>query len=233
MNTTTTTTTKAAWGALALALVTVTTHANSANLSEDQIAQAVATGLKGKNTVIGLRIDDAGAGFSSFMHSLDKSMNGYSASAAPSSGFWLKAYTPLAWIQQAAADAAKEYRTMSAEDVSEAMREDVFRIYIHPDTPTEVSGRGMKGTSSVQHVVLRDKAKKIVIQPLSKEPFTEASQNAMGAKVEFTGLFVTFSMSDLRELRGAKLDQEFVITVVGDREEKNFEVKKKHFKHLL
>ena len=225
---------KSVWGALALALTTATLQADSANLSNDQVAQAIATGLKSKGGQQGLRIDDAGAGFSSFMHAMDKGLNGYSASAAPSNGFWLVAYTPLAWIQQAAADAAKEYRTMSADDVNESMRDNVLRVFVHPDTPNDVTRGGMRGTSSVQHVVLRNKTRKIVIQPLSKEPFSETSQNAMGAKVEFTGLLVTFSMDDLRELRGAKQDQEFFITIVGDgREEKNFEVKKKHFGRLL
>jgi hypothetical protein len=216
------------------AAISLTVSADSgASLSNDQVAQAIAAGLKGKGNTMGLTIRDGGAGFMSAMHAFEKAANGYAAGAAPSHGFWLTAYTPLAWIQQAASDAAKEYRSMSADEVTDEMREDVFRVFVHPDTPAEVTARGMKDTSSVQHVVLRDQTKKIVIQPISKEPFTEESKNGAGATVTFTGVVVQFPMDSLREIRGPKNDKEFFITVVGDgREEKNFEVKKKHFGDL-
>jgi hypothetical protein len=73
----------------------------------------------------------------------------------------------------------------------------------------------------------------MVIQPLSKEEFTEDAQNAMGAKATFTAIVATFPMDGLRELRGPKGDREFFITIVGaSGEEKNFKVKKKHFDEL-
>ena len=55
----------------------------------------------------------------------------------------------------------------------------------------------------------------------------------MGAKLQYTGVIATFALSDLRELRGGKADQEFNIIVIGNgRSEKQFTVKKKHFERL-
>ena len=219
---------------MAAAVMTVTAVTLGAQ-SDDQVAKAIADGLKAKGATQGLVLRDSAQGFFAAMNKLDNCLNGVNAnnSDTPSTGFWLTAYTPLAWIRQQASDAAKEYRTMTVENVTEDMRDEVFRVFVYPDTPNQVSAGGMTGTASVQHVVLRDKAKKIVIQPTSKEPFTEESQNAMGAKLTHSGVVVQFPMDGLRELRGPKNDKEFFITVIGDtREEKNFEVKKKHFASL-
>jgi hypothetical protein len=91
----------------------------------------------------------------------------------------------------------------------------------------------VSGTSSVEHVVLTSKDKQQVVQPLSKEPFTEDVQNAFGAKLQYTGLIATFPLDAVRELRGGKADQEFNVIVVGNgRKERQFTVKKKHFERL-
>ena len=82
-----------------------------------------------------------------------------------------------------------------------------MRVVVYPDTPGEVSARGVAGTSSVQHVVLRDKAKKIVIQPTLNEAFTEEAKNAMGGNMQYVGVRLEFPLDGLRELRGARNDQ--------------------------
>ena len=55
----------------------------------------------------------------------------------------------------------------------------------------------------------------------------------MGGRATFEGLRLKFQLSDVRELRGARGDREFFITIIGaSGEEKNFKVKKKHFDDL-
>jgi hypothetical protein len=153
--------------------------------------------------------------------------------ATPSNGFRLQVYTPLAWIRQLASDAAKEYRPFSVGDLNDDAVAPVLRVVAFPDTPNTVTAQGMQGTSSVQHVVLRDEARRIVVQPTFKEPFTEEAANAMGGKATFVGLQAQFPLDDLREIWGPKGDREFFITVIGaGREEKDFKVKKKHFDDL-
>jgi hypothetical protein len=51
--------------------------------------------------------------------------------------------------------------------------------------------------------------------------------------VQYDGVRVEFPLDGLHELRGAKGDGEFVLTVIGlERKEKNFDVKKKHFERM-
>jgi hypothetical protein len=160
-------------------------------------------------------------------------VNGYSSGPSTSTGFRVHIYTPITWIRQLASDAAKEYRPFTIENVREEDRAPVLRVVVYPDTATTVSAAGVSGTSSVQHVVLRDKDKRIVVQPTLKEAFREEAKNAMGGNVQYDGVRVEFPLDGLHELRGAKGDGEFVLTVIGlERKEKNFDVKKKHFERM-
>lgn len=86
--------------------------------------------------------------------------------------------------------------------------------------------------SSVSHVVIHDKAKKFVIQPLSKEPLTESVQNMMGASLSYEGIHAVFPGDQVRQLWGPKQDQQFWITVIGPNWRYDFEIKKKHFNKL-
>lgn len=211
---------------LALVCLVVGVEAQPVSLTDEQIESAVAAGSKAKGKHHGLVLRDSAQ---SFAAALGSTGDGVTAS----SGFWLEAYTPLSWIQQQAAAAAKEYRTMSTQDVGAELREPVFRVVVHPDTPNTVTSRGMSGTTSVQHVVLRDESRRVVVQPTWKEAFEQEVKNAMGATITFGGLNAKFSMDDLREIRGPRGDGEFFITVIGSSgEEKNFKVKRKHFDEL-
>lgn len=223
---------------IAIATLTVTVVAALAadtTLTNDQIADAIAVGLKAKGKHQGLILKDSGQGFMNALTQAANDMNryNYNRTTIGSTGFWLEAFTPLTWIQQLASAASKEYRTMTPEDVTDTHREDVFRVLAHPDTPNEVTAKGMVGSSGVQHVVLRSGNREVVIQPLKKTDFTEDAANAMGAKFTYGGVVATFPMEGLRELRGPKGDREFFITVIGSTgEEKNFKVKQKHFSEL-
>jgi len=110
--------------------------------------------------------------------------------------------------------------------------EPVLRVIVHPDKPNYVSAAGMTGTSSVRHVVIRNAERKLVIQPILVEPWTEKVSNAMGGSAKFVGVQALFTLDDFRRLRGAD-DQEFFVTVIGTSgEEKDFKVKQKHFERL-
>jgi len=192
---------------------------------EGEIRAAIADGTRDKGKREGIILRDSAAGFAAAL--------GSSGGAQSSKGFWVEAYTPLTWIQQKASTAAKEYHPMTSADVTPELLEPVFRVVAHPDMPNTVNAKGMTGTSSVQHVVLRDESRKIVIQPIFKEPFDEEASNAMGGKAAFTGLTLKFPLEGLRELRGKDGNGEFFITIIGESgAEKNFKVKKKHFDDL-
>ena len=202
-----------------------------AALMSEEVETAISVGTKAKGGQRGLVLRDSGQGFLRAMDAFSTGVNGYKSGASATTGYWLEAWTPLSWIEQMASNHAKQFKHLTAENITDEMQEDVFRVIVHPDTPTEVTARGNAGSSSVEHVVLRSENRETVIQPLSTEPFTEESANAMGGKVEHQGVLAKFRMSDLKEVRHG--DGEFFITIVGTgNENKDFKVKSKHFKSL-
>lgn len=99
----------------------------------------------------------------------------------------------------------------------------------NPDTPERINREGRAYSSSVQHVVIRDETRRVVVQPRFKDEFQEEVQNAMGAKLAYQGVRAVFSMEELKGARDRA--GEFIITVVGERE-KDFKVKTKHLPEL-
>lgn len=146
------------------------------------------------------------------------------------SGFVVDIWTPQTWIRHQAAIAAKEMRPFGEADVTPEMRQRVWRVEVAPSTPDKITQP--ENGSSVSHVVFRTKDKSIVVQPLTKEPTTDTVQNAMGAALSYEGMSLTFPDADVRELWGPKQDKQFWITVIGDNETYDFEIKKKHFERL-
>ena len=129
-------------------------------------------------------------------------------------------------------NAAKRYESFTVENITTDMIRPVLRVIVHPDTPTQISGPGMRNTSSVEHVVLRDEAKTLVVQPSSERPFTETVSSAL-RDVAYQGLEATFLLPSVNELRGPKGDKEFLVVVIGNgRTERTFKIKKKHFERL-
>ncbi len=192
-----------------------------------ELQAAIAIGQKNRGKRMGLYLVDQGRGIMNALAAMGSSP-GQGPTAG--SGFSLQVYTPLAWVMQMSADAAKRYQPFGPENVTTDLRMPVLRVVVYPDMPTEVSARGMTQTSSVDHVVLRDAQKKAVLQPVSEEPFQEEVANAMGGRAVFMGVRATFSLDDLQALRSPA--GEFHVTVIGDRNEKDFKVKTKHLKDL-
>jgi hypothetical protein len=138
----------------------------------------------------------------------------------------------MTWVEQLAADAAKEYRPFTVSDITDEMLDPVLRVIVYPDKPTILSGQGMRNASSAEHVVLRDENKRLVVRPISKEPFTDTASSAL-RDMAYEGILARFPLDGVSELRGAKGDNEFLIVVVGaGTKEKEFRVKEKHFERL-
>ena len=146
------------------------------------------------------------------------------------SGFRIEMYSPSAWMRHMAYIAKTEMRPFGVADATDDMRADVWRIKAWPSTPTKINNR--VASSSVSHVVVRNKDKTIVVQPLTETPFPHAVQNAMGASLAFEGMELPFPGAGVRELWGAKSDQPFWISVIGPDWKYDFEVKPKHFEKL-
>ena len=208
-----------------LLLCTADAFAQRPTLTEDELAEAIAVGLKAKGREQGLELRETGL--------LRMSGDG-------TSGFSLVVYTPTTWIQHLASQAAKQYRPFTRADVTDDMRAPVLRVIAHADTPKTLDVEARRRAASVEHIVLQDRRRRSVLQPASIEPFETEVSNALGAAQTYTGLSATFPLEGVRPLRGAGGGDEFTITIVGSgrdslgraRNEKHFEIKRGHFSRL-
>ena len=195
-------------------------------LSDQDKADAVRLGSQQKGRLTGLLLTDPGRPFgnaSTTAANRDAATDG--------TGFSLRVYTPRTWVEQMASNAAKESRPFAVDDIKDQMLEPVLRVVAYPNKPTVRSGAGASGASSAEDIVLRDEHKRTVIQPLSKEPFIDIVSSPL-QELAYQGIVVTFPLEALREIRGPKGDEEFLIVVVGDRTEKEFRVERKHFSRI-
>jgi hypothetical protein len=195
-------------------------------LSADTIAAAILVGHRQESRAQGLGFLDTGQTWTQLV---TPSGTGPKAST----GFRLRLHTPLAWIRQLASDAAREYRRFTLDEVTEEMTQPVLRVTAYSTPPDIVTAGGTAGKSWVRHVVLRSRSKDVIVQPLSKEAYSEHVVNALGGRAVSEGLRLTFPIDAVRELRGPLGDAEFFITViVASGEETNLKVTKKHFADL-
>jgi hypothetical protein len=204
-----------------------TTEMPSGSLSDQEKGAAVQYGLKAKGRFTGLAISDTSRSIMNAFAAM-----GSSNTTPSGTGFSLAIYTPQTWIAQQASNSAKRYETFRVSDITEDMLSPVLRIIVHPDTPNRITADGMRYTSSVQHVVLRDEAKTFVVQPISESPFSETTSSAL-RDVSYQGMQANFPVSGLQKLRGPDGDKEFLIVIIGDGlTERTFKIKKKHFDRL-
>jgi len=147
------------------------------------------------------------------------------------SGFSVDIYTPSAWIEYQAFLAHKKMMPFTLESVTPDMRREVVRVVAHPNTPHQVSARGMAWTSNVDHVVMQDTAKKTVIHPTSETASDREVQSAVSSPLTMHGQIAEFAVEDVRKIRGADGQGEFFVTVIGETK-KDFKVKAKDFAKL-
>lgn len=174
-----------------------------AGLSESSIATAIILGQRQRDGSDGLRLFETGVVWT----------RAGSKTSSAGSRFRLQIHTPLAWIQQQARDAARASRTFTLDDVTDEMTEPVLRVVAYSGTP---ASRG----SWVRHIELRSTANNVVVQPLTKEAFSEHVLSAGGGSAVSEGMRVTFSMDAVRRLRGRTGDAEFFVSVTGPAGEK-------------
>lgn len=190
-------------------------------LSDASLAAAVAIGRQQKGPR-GLRLLDTGQRWAALPTLA-------AAGSKVSSRFRLQIHTPLAWIQQLASDAAKENGTFTLANVTGEMTRPVLRVTAYSEVTPGANGSGAR----VQHVVLRGDSKTSVVQPLTKDAYSEHVLTATGGHTTFEGLRLTFPIDALRRLRGERGDREFVITVIDARgRETNVRITKEHFSDL-
>ncbi len=215
----------AALPSLVVCLAVVIVSGQSQTLTLQDRTDAVRVGVKAKGKLTGLSLTDTTRAFA---NSLTRTANSY----AETDGFSLRVYTPRTWVEQLASNAAKEYRPFVVADITEEMVEPMLRVIVYPDKPTMLVAGGTHRASSVEHVVLRDEDKRMVVQPTSKEAFTDMASSAL-RDMAYQGVVAKFPLSAVRELRGPRGDKEFLIVIVGERtREKVFKVKEKHFERL-
>lgn len=146
-------------------------------------------------------------------------------------GFSVDIFTPSSWIEYQAFLAHQKMMPFSLESVTPEMRRNVLRVIAHPDTPRQVTARGMAGSSNVDHVVLQDSAKKIVIQPTAETAIDKNVQSAISSPITMHGQLAEFSLEDVSRIRGGDGHGEFIVIVIGQTK-KDFKVKAKDLPKL-
>jgi hypothetical protein len=205
--------------AIAVVASAVGVGAQKQALTDHDKADAVRIGTKAEGTLTGLVLVKGGMRFEEGTTLDDATIAG---------GFGVRVYTPQTWVEQFAANAAKNRRRFTIRQITAAMLEPVLRVVVYPDKPTPPGGAGPRG-SAIEQIVLQDEAKAFVVQPLTKEPFTDKASPPM-RDMAYEGMTATFQLDAVRVLRGPKGDQEFLIVVVGTgSKEKAIRVKQKDF----
>jgi hypothetical protein len=146
-------------------------------------------------------------------------------------GFAVEVCTPANWIARKMAEAKRQYRPLAWNDLEEQDRVKVLHVLALPDRTTN---RNVENGDNVVHVVLRhpdDKKREIlIVQPLFTRPFGVEQTNRRGDKATLDGLEAAFPFDGLATVRDEK--GEFLVTVVGRLQEKNFKIKEKHLDDL-
>lgn len=213
--------------AVAVLVGFATISAQQQSLLDEEKADAIFLGSREKGRLTGLSLTDVGR---LWTNAIIAAGDRYAQTVG--TGFSLRIYTPYTWIEQQASNAAKEYRPFTVRDITAEMLEPVLRVYVYPDKPTSLTGYGMSLASSVQHVVIRDVGKSLVLQPLTKEPFTDTASSAL-RDMAYQGIVTKFPLSALADLRASSSKKEFLIIIVGEgTQERVYTVKEKHFPAL-
>jgi hypothetical protein len=142
-------------------------------------------------------------------------------------------YTPYSWVGQQARHAAHRDEPFSPEDVTEGMKAHVLRVIAKPDLPVQRPGASRRGTSGVDHVIIRSTAGEDfeVLQPAEIED--GVSYSRAGDIVPYAKKTAVFDLQGVANI--AKLDKkgEFIVVVIGTTdEEKMFKIKTKHLEKL-
>lgn len=157
-------------------------------------------------------------------------------SSTGNKGFSIWMVTPRARICNAAYDAKRRYIEFTREDVYEDKEflEPVILILAYPDTPVRPVREDLRRAQNVEHVVIADTKRELIIQPVSFEPFYHEETYEDGTVLNYKGASVKFAIEDVIKVseNDFKKKGEFYVKVIGPRSEKEFKIKDKHLKHL-
>ena len=158
-------------------------------------------------------------------------LSGIACISCKESGYTVRIFTPLKWIEFQAAEAQKELKPFSLADVTPEMRQPLLRVLAQPSKAAYINGTGLAGASSVHRVVLADKNKGNIVQPLTNERGAVEDNSALRS-ITYSHAFATFPLSAVDGIRGDD-NGEFFVVVVGDKQNKYFKVKTLMFKMLF
>jgi hypothetical protein len=195
---------------------------NSHVLNESEVAAAVEQGYRQKPRTIGLTLIDVQTAL----------LSGMVCTTCGQSGYAVVIYTPSRWIEYQASEAKRQLRPFSVAYVTPEMRQPILRVVAMPSKADYITGRGLSLSSSVSRVVLTDKTKQTIIQPLTNEQGNVESNSAYRS-VNYTSASASFWLSDVDTIRGEDDKGEFFVVVVGTNQNKYFKVKTRMFKALF
>lgn len=186
-------------------------------LTEEDIQEAIKLGLE-RRTVAGLVLWDE----------LKKKGD------TGTTGFSIILLTPYARIVDAAYEAKRKYKNFTREDVTEEMLAPVISISVYPDMPKRLIAKDTELAQSVEHVVLANTTRGMIIQPHRIEFFEVPTQSGLGAEATYKGAYVEFLIEDIIKVSNDDFLKkgEFVIKVIGEQSEKEFRIEEKYIKDL-
>jgi hypothetical protein len=190
-------------------------------VSDTQIQQAISDGQRRHPGQIGLTLLDVQTAV----------LSGIACTSCKESGYAVRIFTPLKWIEFQAAEAQKELKPFAMADVTPEMRQPLLRVLAEPSKAAYINGTGLAGASSVHRVVLADKNKGNIVQPLTNERGAVEDNSALRS-ITYSNAFATFPLSAVDGIRGDD-NGEFFVVVVGDKQNKYFKVKTRMFKSLF
>jgi hypothetical protein len=187
-------------------------------MTDVEVAAAILQGKHdGSPSMVGLYLNDMQTNVLSHVLTPDEA----------TSGFSIIVYTPAHWVEYQAALATRMMAPFGPDDVTPEMKSRVLHVVALPNTPDRLNGLNMSAATSVGRVVVCDKNKKSILQPLTGDATSVTLDSALRSK-DYTSIASTFDLREIDALRGeAKMDEFFVVVIGENGARKFFKVKQK------
>jgi hypothetical protein len=118
-------------------------------------------------------------------------------------------YTPTAWVQHRALEAALKYEdyTPTEDDLRPILRIIASAAAYRQPSSSE--------DCSVSGVILQDSSKKQVVHPQKQSPITVTYQNGFGATLACISQYAEFGLEDIEKIRMLDAKGEFFVRILG------------------
>ena len=107
------------------------------------------------------------------------------------------------------------------ENVTSEMKSRVLHVVALPNTPERLNGQNMSAATSVGRVVVCDRDKKRIVQPLTGDVSSVTIDSALRSK-DYTSIASTFDLREIDGLRGTGEANEFFVVVIGENGARKF-----------